>query len=64
MSGITLSRPARRAGGNVRVQPENIGINIKFEVLIIKKESRNANKPDYEPKRNRTIESTNSDKIR
>lgn len=57
MSGITLIR-------NVRVRPENNRISRKFEIPIIKKESRNANKPDYEQKRNRKIESTTPDKIR
>lgn len=57
MSGITLIR-------NVRVRPENNRISRKFEIPIIKKESRNANKPEYEQKRNRKIESTTPDKIR
>lgn len=57
MSGITLIR-------NVRVQPGNIGINLKFEIPINNTESRNANKPDYEPKRTRTIKSPSPDQIR
>jgi hypothetical protein len=56
-SGIALSR-------NVRVQPENNGITIKFEIPINNKESRNANKPDYEPKRSRTIKNSHTDKVR
>jgi hypothetical protein len=54
MSGIALSR-------NVRVQPKQIGINLKFEVPINIKEFRNANKPDNEPKRSRTIKNSNPD---
>jgi hypothetical protein len=54
MSGIALSR-------NVRVQPENNGINLKFEIPIKNKESRNANKPDNEPKRTRTTKNPNPD---
>jgi hypothetical protein len=57
MSGIALSR-------NVRVQPEKIGITIKFEIPIKNKESRNANKPDNEPKRSRTIKNSHTDKVR
>jgi hypothetical protein len=56
MSGIALSR-------NVRLQPDNNVITIKFEIPTNNKKSRNANKPDNEPKRSRTIKNSHTDKV-